>query len=268
MHKLSILGIGLLLSSACSFTPQLAPELTLPKKPLLKKEVMFLTYSAKQNPVRIKSVQLPAHPIYKSNRVWVDPKSQQLTESQYEVVVNQLAELGLIVADSNDADYILNVQQLSVERTADIDFQLQQNKNTSKQSVEVVKNNQSKQCSNYEVKVSFRLNHKKSADVVWIAQASLNSHTFINKPVVYKFTQQQVISNEQVVVDFVNLHNTEAARKQRFEQAVSIPEYQVTVQTSPLTKVSGLCTNDEVSAVTTDIETHLIAELMAKLKVR
>lgn len=268
MRKLSILGMGLLLSSACSFTPQLAPELTLPKKPLLKKEVVFLTYSAKQTPIRIKSVQLPAHPIHKNNRVWVDPKSQQLTESQYDIVVKQLTELGLVLAENHNADYILNVQQLSVESMPDIDLQVENSKGISAQSAAVLKNNQSRQCSNYEVKVSFRLNHKKSADVVWIAQASLSSHTFINKPVVYKFTQQQVITNEQMVMDFVNLHNTEAARKQRFEQPVTIPDYQVSYQTSPLTKVSGLCSNDEVSAVTTDIEAHLIAELMAKLKVR
>jgi len=268
MRKLSILGIGLLLSSACSFTPQLAPELKLPKKPLLKKEVVFLTYKTKKNPVRIKSVQLPAHPIYKNNRVWVDPKSLQLTESQYQVVIDQLSELGLVIANNNDADYILNVQQLSVERTNDIDLQLESNKKIKSKSADVIKNNQSKQCSNYEVKVSFRLNHKKSADVVWIAQASINSQTFIDEPVVYKFTQQQVITNEQAVVDFINLHNTETARKQRFDQKVSIPKYQVVYQTSPLTKVSGLCNNQEVAAVTNNIEAHLIAELMAKLKVR
>jgi hypothetical protein len=268
MRKLSILGVGLLLSSACSLTPQLAPELTLPKKPLLKKEVVFLTYSAKQNPVKIKSVQLPAHPIYKNNRVWVDPKSLQLTQLQYQLVVEQLSELGLVVANSNDADYILNVQQLSVERSNDIDLQLETNKKIKYHNEPVLKSNQSKQCSNYEVKVSFRLNHKQSADVVWIAQASISSHTFIDKPVIYKFTQQQVVTNEQAVVDFINLHNTEAARKQRFEQKVSVPKYQIEYQTSPLTKVSGLCTNQEVTAVTNDIEAHLIAELMGKLKVR
>lgn len=268
MRKLSILGVGLLLSSACSFTPQLAPELALPEKPLLKKEVVFLTYNAKQNPVKIKSVQLPAHPIHKNNRVWVDPKSLQLTQLHYQLVVKQLSELGLVVADNNDADYILNVQQLSVERTQDIDLQLEATKKIKSQNVPVIKNNQSKLCSNYEVKVSFRLNHKQSADVVWIAQANISSHTFINKPVVYKLTQQQVIANEQAVVDFINLHNTEAAREQRFEEEVSVPKYQVVYQTTPLTKVSGLCSNQEVSALTHDIEAYLIAELMGKLKVR
>ena len=269
MQKLSALGIGILFSSACSFTPQLAPELNVPNKPLLKKEIVFLTYNAEQSPLKIKSVQLPAHPIHQSDKVRIDSKSLQLTGEQKHNLETLLTEKGLIGTDNNNADYVLTVQQLSVNKQPDLELPLiKPQDQTQQKAANLAKANSSIACANSEVKISFRLNHRKSADVVWISQAGLSSHTYINQPVVYKFTQQQIVTNEQNILDFVRKQNTEEARKERFDKVVTIPQYQIGYNTSPLTKVSGICSAQQVSSITSEIETHLITELIAKLKVQ
>ena len=216
MRKILILGIGSLLSSACSLVPQLAPELTIPNKPLLKKEILFLTYEANHEAVKIKSVQLPAHPVERAKSVKIDSKSIQLPQLQKQTLVNLLSAKQLNVIESEQADYVLTVQQFSNEKVSDKKLLLKKSKGEKLNSLNIQNLQHSIFCADNEVNISLRLNHKQSADVIWIAQASITSHSYTNEPVIYKLTQQQKISNEHVVLDFVQRQNTEAARQKRF----------------------------------------------------
>ena len=186
---------------------------------------------------------------------------------QKQILVNLLSAKQLNVIESEQADYVLTVQQFSNEKVSDKKLLLKKSKGEKPNTLNIQNLQHSIFCADNEVNISLRLNHKQSADVIWIAQASITSHSYANEPVIYKLTQQQKISNEHVVLDFVQRQNTETARQKRFNKPVSVPEYQVESVTSPVEKVSGVCSSAEVLPLIQDMESYLLEQLIGKLNV-
>ncbi|WP_440053163.1 hypothetical protein ACSLBF_09420 [Pseudoalteromonas sp. T1lg65] len=252
----------------CVTTAPMAPELAVPKKPLLTKSVYQITYSTEVNSARVKSVQLPAHPLTKGNTIYIDAGKVGLTDTLREYFVQSFKNKGLSVVSNSKADYVLTMQQLDLEFAANKTYALDRPKNPHPYIAELAQKNPAFQCSNIVASVSMRLSHQASSDVVWFAKSSVDSASFQGLPLQFTFTEQEQVANEHEVISFIVSQNTEEARRARATTPVVIPEYVIKTNISPLEKVSGACTQTEVSALTADMQKYLAQNLIEKLNVK
>jgi hypothetical protein len=112
-----------------------------------------------------------------------------------------------------------------------------------------------------------RLIHRASGDVVWFGKSSIDSASFHREPLIYSFSDEQVISNELEVATFIHQQNTDQARLARANQEISIPSYKTISKMTSLTKLQGPCNRTEVSALTPMMHYYLSSILIDKIKV-
>ena len=252
----------------CVSTKKLAPKLDIPAKPLLTKEVYQLSYSTELDSARIKSVQLPAHPIKKNNTVRIVSDKVSKTDTLKAQLIQSLNTKGLKIVTSSKADYVLTVHQLDLEFGSDKIYTLNQPKKPHPFFTRLAQQVPSYQCANIIASVSMRLTHQASSDVVWFAKSSIDSASFQGIPLQLNYTQSQSISNEHAVISFIVKHNTEAARQARFNNPITIPSYDVKTSVSQPTKIAGACTETEVSALSSAMQTSLTNLLIEKINLQ
>ncbi|GEK10922.1 MULTISPECIES: hypothetical protein [Pseudoalteromonas] len=252
----------------CVTTAPLAPKLAVPQKPLLKKSVYQISYSTELNSARIKSVQLPAHPLIQGNTIAINAAKVSLTDTLRKQIVSLLEQKGLQVVATKQADYTLTIHQLDLEFAANKTYALDRPRNPHPHIAELAQNSPAFQCSNIVASVSMRLSHQASSDVVWFAKSSVDSAGFQGIPLQFTFTEEEKIANEREILSFIAAQNTEEARRQRSSSPVEIPSYKVTKTLSSLEKTAGACTQTEVSALTADMQVHLAESLIEKLNVK
>ncbi|MGC0118229.1 hypothetical protein [Pseudoalteromonas piscicida] len=252
----------------CVTTAPLAPKLDVPKEPLLKKSVYQISYSTELNSARIKSVQLPAHPLAQGDTVYINADKVSLTDTLRKQIVALLEKKGLKVVAAKNANYTLTIHQLDLEFAANKTYALDRPRNPHPHIAELAQNSPAFQCTNIVASVSMRLAHQASSDVVWFAKSSVDSAGFQGIPLQFTFTEVEKIENEHDVLSFIVAQNTDEARRQRGEKPVDIPPYKVTKTVSPLEKTAGACTQTEVSALTADMQKHLAESLIEKLNVK
>ncbi|TMP28623.1 hypothetical protein CWB99_11095 [Pseudoalteromonas rubra] len=262
---LSIIALAGL--TGCITTPPMAPKLNVPAKPLLTKSVYQLSYSTELESARIKSVQLPAHPVKSGNTVYIDTSKVSMTDTLRKQIIQLLKDKGLTVVAQKSSDYHLVVQQLDLSFGKDKVYVLNKPEDPHPYIAELAQTIPSKQCSNIIASLSMRLTHKSSSDVIWFAKSSINSAGYQGIPLQYTFTETEKVTNEHAVISFIVEQNQEEARRARYNQAVEIPPYHVEPQISPLVKTAGACNKTEVSALTSDMMHHLSRGLIEKLNV-
>ncbi|MFC3032236.1 hypothetical protein ACFOEE_06885 [Pseudoalteromonas fenneropenaei] len=261
------LPLALVLIAGCQITKEPAPLLATPKKPLLAKQVYEVTYVTQKESARVKSVQLPAHPIAEADTVRIVANKVSLTDTLAQQIAVALQAKGLKVQDDEKSHYVLTIHQLDLDFAKDKSYQLQISGNKDRLAV-LARLPQQQQCKSIVASVSMRLTHQKSSDVVWFAKASIDSASFQNQPLRYQLTKQQKVTNEQEVIQFVQDQNTDEARLMRTEQTVTIPKYKVVESVSELEKTSGACTETEVSALVPMMQKHLSDILIEKIAVK
>lgn len=252
----------------CVTTTPLAPKLTLPKKPLLQKSVYQISYSTELNSARIKSVQLPAHPLASGDSVYISADKVSLTDTLKTEISKMLQQKGLNVVSHPQAAYTLTINQLDLNFAANKTYALDRPKNPHPYIAELAQNTPAFQCSNIVAAVSMRLAHQASSDVVWFAKSSIDSAGFQGIPLQFTFNEVETITNEQEVKAFIAAQNTEQARQARSSNPVSLPPYKIEKKISALKKTAGACTQTEVSALSADMQLHLAQSLIEKLNVK
>lgn len=263
--RFSFLAVAFVLVG-CQLTPQPAPLMTMPKKPPLKKTVFEVAYTSQVESARVKSVQLPAHPIRFGDTVSISASKVALTDTLKQFIVAQLKSKGLKVVDNNQGHYILTIHQIDLDFAKDRIYQLQVSGNKDRLSIlETLPPQQ--ECKSIIASVSMRLTHQKTSDVVWFAKASIDSGSFVNQPLRFQVVKQQKITNEQTVIEFVEQQNTDEARIQRRSNHVSVPKYQLTDTISPMQKQSGLCNETEISALSPNMHEFLSKLLIEKVNI-
>ncbi|KZN47937.1 hypothetical protein [Pseudoalteromonas luteoviolacea] len=260
---LAVIGL-----TGCAMTQPLAPKLSVPSKPLLQKSIYQISYTAELESARIKSVQLPAHVVKKQDTVYIDSSKVTLTDAFRASLINMLKEKGLQVDSQENTDYRLVIQQMDLSYGRDKVYVLNKPSNDHPYIAKISQTSPSKQCSNITVSLSMRLTHNDSADVVWFAKSSVDSAGFQGIPLQYSFTETEKVINEQEVITFVTEQNTEQARKDRYQEPVTIPQYVVQPNTTPLIKVAGACEKTEVSELTPKMMLTLTHNLIDKLNVQ
>ncbi|MCF2856242.1 hypothetical protein L1286_02080 [Pseudoalteromonas sp. SMS1] len=254
--------------TGCAMTQPLAPKLTVPPKPLLQKSIYQISYTAELESARIKSVQLPAHTVKKQDTVFIDATKVTLTEQLRSALVKMLNKKGLQVDMQQNTDYRLVIQQMDLSFDRDKVYVLNKPSTDHPYIAKISQTIPSKQCSNITASLSMRLTHNDSADVVWFAKSSVDSAGFQGIPLQYSFTETQKVVNEQEVVSFIEQQNLEEARQQRHGSPVEIPSYIVQPDITPLIKVAGACSKDEVSELTPKMMLTLTRNLIDKLNVQ
>lgn len=245
----------------------MAPKLNVPPKPLLSKEIYQLSYSTELDSARIKSVQLPAHPIEKNNTVRIVADKVAMTDTLKSYITQSLKNQGLSVTEKRGADYVLNVHQLDLSFGPDKTYLLNRPKASHPLYKLVTQQAPSYQCSNIIASVSMRLTHVASSDVVWFAKSSIDSASFQGTPLQFSYTKEQKLTNEHDVISFVVEQNSEQARIARAQEPVQLPEYKVEEAISGPEKSAGACTETEVSALTSAMHQKLTAILIDKINV-
>ncbi|KZN37802.1 hypothetical protein N474_00065 [Pseudoalteromonas luteoviolacea CPMOR-2] len=249
-------------------TQPLAPELPVPPKPLLQKSIYQISYTAELESARIKSVQLPAHVVKKQDTVFIDATKVTLTDNLRSALVKMLSKKGLQVDTQQNTDYRLVIQQMDLSFGRDKVYVLNKPSNDHPYIAKISQTIPSKQCSNITASLSMRLTHNDSADVVWFAKSSVDSAGFQGIPLQYSFTETQKVTNEQEVISFIEQQNTEEARKERHNEPVTIPQYIIKPDITPLIKVAGACDKSEVSELTPKMMLTLTSNLIDKLNVQ
>jgi hypothetical protein len=252
----------------CASTKKLAPMLDIPAKPLLTKEVYQLSYSTELDSARIKSVQLPAHPIKTHNTVRIVTDKVSMTDTLKAQLIKALNSKGLEIVESSIADYILTVHQLDLEFGPNKTYTLNQPRSPHPFFTRLAQQVPSYQCANIIASVSMRLTHQASSDVVWFAQSSIDSASFQGIPLQVNYTQKQSITNEHAVISFIVKHNTDAAREARFNNPITTPSYNVKTSISQPTKIAGACSKTEVSALSSAMQTSLTNLLIDKINLQ
>ncbi|QTH71345.1 hypothetical protein [Pseudoalteromonas xiamenensis] len=259
--------LAMLLLSGCQLTQKPAPLMAIPKKPPLAKRVYEVAYNTPVESARVKSVQLPAHPIARGDTVSLSASKVSLTDTLKDFIVSNLTAKGLKIVDGNQGHYVLTIHQLDLEFAKDRLYQLQVSGNAER--LEVLSSiPQQMECKSILASVSMRLTHQKSSDVVWFAKASIDSASYQAQPLRFQISKEQQVSNEQQVMEFVESQNTEEARKSRSSTQVKVPKYVVKDVISPLQKQSGACNETEVSALTADMQKQLSKLLIDKINVK
>lgn len=263
--RFSFLVIAFILTG-CQLTPQPAPIMTMPKKPPLKKTVFEVAYTSSVESARVKSVQLPAHPIRFGDSVSISASKVALTDTLKQFIVAQLKSKGLKVVENNQGHYTLTIHQIDLDFAKDRIYQLQVSGNKDRLSIlETLPPQQ--ECKSIIASVSMRLTHQKSSDVVWFAKASIDSGSFINQPLRYQVVKEQQIINEQRVIEFIEHQNTQEARIERRSKQINIPKYQIADTISPMQKQSGFCNDTEVSALSPNMHEFLSKLLIDKVNI-
>ncbi|MBQ4812394.1 hypothetical protein J8M20_13635 [Pseudoalteromonas luteoviolacea] len=260
---LAVIGL-----TGCAMTQPLAPKLGVPPKPLLQKSIYQISYTAELESARIKSVQLPAHVVKKQDTVYIDSSKVTLTDNLHSALVKMLRNKGLKVEPQQNTDYRLVIQQMELSYGRDKTYVLNKPSNDHPYIAQISQTNPSKQCSNITASLSMRLTHNESADVVWFAKSSVDSAGFQGIPLQYSFTETEKVVNEQEIITFVTEQNTEQARKARHKEPVTIPQYIVKPDVTPLIKVAGACEKAEVSELTPRMMLTLTNNLIDKLNVQ
>ncbi|CCQ11650.1 putative orphan protein; putative signal peptide [Pseudoalteromonas luteoviolacea B = ATCC 29581] len=253
--------------SGCQLIKQPAPLLSTPKKPPLATQVYEVAYSSVTESARVKSVQLPAHPIKKGDTVFINSSRVSLTAPLNAHIIELMNKKGLRIVDHESANYLLTLQQLDLEFVEDKNYKIQLAGNKERLAL-LAALPQQQTCKNVLASISMRLTHNQSSDVIWFAKASIDTASFQNKPLRYQVIKSQQIANEQQVIEFVQSQNTEEARLVRSTKHVTIPKYVVSETLSKLTKRSGACSETEVSALTPDLQRHLSKVLIEKITVK
>jgi len=267
--RLSIVSSFIFLLMGCQLTTPLAPLLSMPKAPELNSENIQIEYTkvegADSSTAQIKSIQLPAHQINPKQTIAFDLSKAEVNYDLVTIFNEQFKNIGLEpVLDTSKAEYKLTLNKLSQTQGSENQFTIK-----DKHKIEAFINQDfvSQKCDSIDTKLSLRLTHTQSGDVVWFAQGELNSSEHPNIPLVYQFHFYQEISNQQQVSDFIAKHNTEEARALRVQAEVSIPAYQISNHKSELVKVSGVCSLDETNQLAPKISRHLVKTLVNKLKI-
>lgn len=261
-------GIALTGLAGCMLTQPLAPKLSLPPKPLLQKSIFQISYSSELDSARIKSVQLPAHAVKKRDSVYIDTSKVMITDQLHNKLINILSKKGLIVDNSENTDYRLVIQQADLTYGKDKVYVLNKPSSEHAYIAKISQTMPTKQCSNITASLSMRLTHNQSSDVVWFAKSSVDSAGFQGIPMQYTFTETQRITNEQAVLNFITEQNTDEARQARYHTPVDVPAYSIKSVQTPLVKVAGACTQEEVSALTPKMMFKLTEGLIDKLNVQ
>ncbi|WP_261592241.1 hypothetical protein [Pseudoalteromonas holothuriae] len=248
-------------------TKKMAPKLNVPPKPILSKEVYQLSYGTELDSARIKSVQLPAHPIQKNNTVRIVDNKVAMTDTLRAHLVYTLKQQGLKVVSKSSADYVLNVHQLDLTFGPNNTYILNKPKTSHTLYELVTQKAPSYQCSNIIASVSMRLTHVASSDVVWFAKSSIDSASFQGIPLQFSYTKEEKIANEHDIISFIVEQNTEQARIARTKVPVEIPKYQIEHTISEPQKTAGACSETEVSALSSAMHQTLSTILIDKINV-
>ena len=257
-----------LLSAGCAISPKPAALLTMPEKPQLNSKTYQVTYKTEHNSPKVKSVQLPAHPIKRHNSIFISSGKASVTETLLTQVSNALQEKNLKVIKSEQADFILSIHQLDLDLTEDTEYSIVTPEKPFSLFYEVASQYPAQQCATINAQVSMRLTHRESGDVVWFAKSSIDSASFHREALIYDFTEQETITNELEVASFVHQQNTQQARLARADKEVTTPRYQTVSKVSNLTKIQGPCDRTEVSALTPMMQYYLSSILIDKIKIQ
>lgn len=235
---------------------------------MLTKEVYQLSYTTELDSARIKSVQLPAHPIEKNNTVRIVSDKVGMTDTLKAHLIAALNKKNLKIVTTSKADYILTIHQLDLEFGSEKTYTLNQPRKPHAFFTQLAQQVPSYQCTNIIASVSMRLTHQASSDVVWFAKSSIDSASFQAIPLQLNYTKTEKITNEHAVIAFIVKHNTETARKARFNQNITPPAYDVKTVISQPTKIAGACTETEVSALSSAMQTSLTNLLIDKINIQ
>ena len=262
---------SVLLASGCTtMETTLAPvpeKVRMPIKPSLSERTYILEYQYAHQTPRVKSVQLPAHPITRGQSVVIESEQVALTERLRNRLVAILNDKQLtVISDRKQADYVLSINQLDISETESIEYQLA-NATVFGES-DLAQQFTTKQCSNILGSVSMKLSHQSSQDVVWFAKSSIDTASFQRNPLRYKLVMSDHIENLEQVQQFVNTHNApDAMQKRGAQPAPQAPQYIVRTKSSGLSKIAGACEQAEVSALVPDLHYYLSGILLEKINV-
>lgn len=255
------------ITTACVTAPEPAAPLEMPLKPQLKSQSFQVSYETEHASPKVKSVQLPAHKITRNQTVKVVADKASVTDTLFKQITDALTTMNLRVIEQGDSDYTLAIHQLELNFIEDTKYQVQPPIKSYALFDEIAKLYPIQQCATINAEVSMRLIHRASKDVVWFGKSSIDSASFHREPLVYIFSEEQVISNELEVATFIHQQNTDQARLARVNQEISIPSYKTISKMTSLTKLQGPCNRTEVSALTPMMHYYLSSILIDKIKV-
>ena len=242
-------------------------RVAMPVKPSLSERTFVLEYQIDHQSPRVKSVQLPAHPVSRGQTVVIESQQVALTERLRNRLIAIFNDQALtVITDPKQSDYVLSINQLDITAAADAEYTLSNSHILGNE--ELQQQLATKSCSNISGSVSMKLTHQASKDVVWFAKSSLDTASFQRNPLRYQLTLTDSIENQQQVQEFVNTHNSPDALTQRGDKPAPIaPSYQVVTKSSALEKVAGACTETEVSALVPDLHYYLSGILLEKISI-
>lgn len=268
--RLSIVTSFIFLLAGCQLTTPLAPLLDLPEEPKLTSEDIQVQYitTGSSDSAQIKSVQLPAHKITKQQTIAFDLSKANVDYDLTEIFSEAFQKASLQpVNDTSNAEYKLTINKLSHKQGIEAHYELKNKQSINDLEGINTKTLMTKSCNSMDTTISLRLTHTQSGDVVWFAQASLNTAEQPITPLIYQFNLYQEITNKKQVSAFILKNNTEEARALRAQNEITIPAYEISTRSSELLKVSGSCSQNEVDALAPKISLQLIKTLVNKLKI-
>ncbi|KTF16347.1 hypothetical protein [Pseudoalteromonas sp. H105] len=264
-----IIAFLVLTTAACTSSPTpVADTLLMPQKPLLKTQHYQISYSTEHQSPKVKSVQLPAHKVKRNQTVSIIADNTSVTDTLYTQITDALNAIQLNVVSKGTSDYTLSIHQLELNFVEDTKYQIDTPESPLPTFEKVSLLHPSQQCATISADVSMRLTHRASGDVVWFGKSAIESASFHREPLIYSYSQEQIISNELEVASFIHQQNTEQARLLRATQKVVTPPYKTISKISSLTKVQGPCNRTEVSALTPMMQYYLSSILIDKIKVQ
>ncbi|WP_158677932.1 MULTISPECIES: hypothetical protein [unclassified Pseudoalteromonas] len=267
---LALLGSAILLSGCSSLQTtslQQAQRVAMPTKPSLSERTYVLEYQVDHQQPRVKSVQLPAHPVKRGQSVVIESEQVALTERLRDRLVAIFNDKSLaVINDAKQADYILSINQLDISEADKVDYRLSNSHILGDGSL--IEEFAVRQCSNISGSVSMKLFHRASKDVVWFAKSSIDTASFQRNPLRYQLTISDYIDNLEQVQEFVQTHNSPDALAERGDKpAPKAPRYQVLSKISALEKIAGSCNDTEVSALVPDLHYYLSGILLEKINI-
>lgn len=254
--------------TACMAPPKLAPLLEKPALPTFSKEVIYLNYATAKPETKIKSVQLPSHPIKVNDAIRLKVETNEFDSELTQFLSDALSEKNLHVNGNNHNEYLLTIQQLSVEKLPNETLRFVRPVIFQPIHKQLAAQSPSYRCANYDVQVALKLTHIKSQDVVWIAKAGQQTIGFLNAPLGFKYEKHKKVINEQQVIDFIAAQNTMESRELRFNKEVNIPQYEYVDEISLPKQASGYCSDEQVKAHILPLKQHLITSLVNKLQIK
>ncbi|SFB91544.1 hypothetical protein [Pseudoalteromonas denitrificans] len=267
--RLMLMICYILLLTGCQLITPPAPLLAMPSKPVLKSKNITLIYKNKHSKAipetKVKSVQLPAHKITPLQTVELDLSKSPVNYNLRKILKNKLSAKNLSLVQNNaKGDYKLTLNKLTHHSGPKITYQLSNKDALNNDDLQQKYN--LKTCASMNSNISFRLTHIKSGDVIWFAQATMNSSQLLT-PLNYHLNIHEKITNKDEIKAFVSANNTQEARIIRAHTPAQLPSYQISNISSKLKKISGACTQEEVDKLTHNSSELLVNILMKKLKV-